>query len=81
MEIVNNMTVFSISEFRKAQKFVKDLDKALKVINAAEASLRSYEIYRPIHNILTTISYEKPFIEIFLEQNRIIVSTKGERRR
>lgn len=75
------MTLFSISEYRRAQQFVKDLDKALKVINAAEASLRSYEKYRPVHNILTTIISERLFLEIFLEQNRIIVATKGERRR
>lgn len=75
------MSLFNITEYRKAQVFVKDLEKALKVINAAEASLRSYEKYRPIHSILTTICRERPFIEIFLDQNKIIVQTKGERRR
>lgn len=75
------MTLHNIAEYRKAQLHVKELEKALKVINAAEASLRNYEKYRPVHLILTTIFEEKPFIEIFLEQNRIIVATKGERRR
>lgn len=75
------MGIFNITEYRKAQQYVKDLEKALKIINATEASLRNYEKYRPVHQILTTISREKAFLDIFLEQNKIIVETKGQRRR
>lgn len=75
------MGLYNITEFRKAKQYVKDLEKILKLVNMAEASLRNYEKYRPVRSILTTIENEKPFIEIFLEQNKIILETKGERRR
>ena len=75
------MTLHNIAEYRKSQAYVKDLEKILKIINATEASLRGYSKYRPVHNILTTILQEKGFLEIFLEQNKIIVATKGERRK
>lgn len=73
------MSLFNITEYRKAKVIVKELDKALKLINAAEASLKNYAKYRPVYNILTTIVSEKPFLEIYLEQNKIILETKGQR--
>lgn len=75
------MSLHSINEFRKAQAYVKDLERALKIINTTEAALRSYQKYRPVDHILTTIIQEKSFLEIFLEQNKIIVETKGQRRK
>jgi len=75
------LTIHNITELRKSKQYVKDLEKALKLLNMAEAGLRNYEKYRAINTILTTIAYEKPFIEIALEQHKIIVQTKGERRR
>jgi len=75
------MSLFNITEYRRAKAVVKELDKALKLLNAAEASLKNYAKYRPIYNILTTIGNEKPFLEIYLEQNKIILETKGLRRK
>lgn len=75
------MALFNIHEYRKAVQHVKELEKALKIINAAEASLRSYQKYRPVDYILTTIYENKPFLEVFLAQNQIIVDTKGETRK
>lgn len=73
--------IHNINQYRKAQQYVKDLEKILKILNATEISLRNYEKYRFVHSILTTIGQEKPFIEIFLEQNKIIVETKGANRK
>lgn len=75
------MSLYNLNEFAKAKVIVKELEKALKVINAAEASLRAYEKYRPVNTILTTIYNEKPFLELFLEQYRVVVETKGSRKR
>jgi D-alanyl-D-alanine dipeptidase len=75
------MTIHNINEYKKAQIFVKDLEKILKILNAAEASLKNYEKYRPVQTVLTAIYEEKPIVEIFLEQNKITVMTKGEKRR
>ena len=75
------MTIHSIAEYRKAQLFVKDLEKAIKILVTTEAALRNYEKYRPVHKILTTIRSEMVFLDIFLEQNKIIVATKGEKRK
>ena len=75
------MTLHNIAEYRKAQLFVRDLEKAIKIIKTTEVALRGYEKYRPVHNILTTLNRELAFLDIFLEQNKIIVETKGERRK
>lgn len=75
------MTIHSIHEYRKAIQYVKDFEKILKILSATEASLRNYQKYRPVQYILTTITENKAFIEIFLEQNKIIVATKGEKRK
>lgn len=73
------MTIHSISDLRKAKVFVKDLEKAIKIIEATQAALKSYEKYRPVHHILTTINEEKMFLEVFLEQNKAIIESKGKR--
>lgn len=75
------MTIHSINEYRKAKIYIKDLERAIRIIKTTEAALRNYEKYRPVHNILTTIMNEVKFLEIFLEQNKIIRDTKGERRK
>ena len=75
------MTIHSISDYHKAKQYVKDLERVLKIVNATEASLRNYENYRLVHTILTTIAYEKPFIEMALEQSKIVVDSKGEMRK
>lgn len=75
------MTIHNINEYKKAQIFVKDLEKILKILNAAEASLKNYEKYRSVQTVLTAIYEEKPMVEIFLEQHKITVATKGEKRR
>lgn len=75
------MTLHNIAEYRKAQEYVKDLEKILKIVNAAEINLRNYEKYRPVQHILTTIMSEKPILDMFLEKSKIIVETKGERRK
>lgn len=71
------MTLHNIAKYKRAKVIVKDLEKALKVITATETSLKGLEHYRPVAYILTTILENKPYIEIFLNQHRIIVETKG----
>lgn len=73
------MTIHSISDYKKAKVIVKELEKALKIINATEASLRNYEKYIPIFHILTTIANEKMFLEVHLEQSKATIATKGKR--
>lgn len=75
------MSLFNINEYRKAKVIVKDLDKVLNVIYAAEAGLRSHDKYRPVHHILTTINDAKPILELYLEQYKIILETKAEKKR
>lgn len=75
------MSIHSIAEYRKAQLYVKDLERAIKILTTAEAALRNYEKYRPVNKILTTLRSELVFLDIFLEQNKIILETKGERRK
>jgi hypothetical protein len=71
------MSIHNITEYKKAQVVVKDLEKVLKVINAAEASLMNYDRYRPVSYILTTLGNEKMLLQIYLEQYKIILETKG----
>jgi hypothetical protein len=73
------MTLHSLSDLRKAKIFVKDLEKILKLVDASEAALRNYEKYRPVAHILTTLKEERMFLEVFLEQNKAIVDSKGKR--
>lgn len=71
------MTIYNITEYKKAQVIVKDLEKVIKVINAAETSLISHDRYRPVAHILTTLSNEKALLQIYLEQYKVILETKG----
>lgn len=73
------MTLHNIAEYKKAKVIVKDLEKALKVITATETSLKGLGHYRPVAHILTTINEHKPYLQIFLEEYKIIVETKGRK--
>lgn len=73
------MTVHNLAEYQRAKQIVKDLEKAIKVVKAAEAGLKGYSRYRPIKSILTTIKEEKFYLNLALDEYSIIVETKGER--
>lgn len=70
----------NITEYKKAKVIVKELEKALAVVNASQTSLQSYSKYRPIKEILTTIEDVKPVLERYLNQFKIIVETKGAKK-
>ncbi len=72
--------LYNITEFRKAQVYVKDLTKIVKILNITTASLMNYVKYAAVARILTVIADYKPILEIALEENKIIVETKGQRR-
>lgn len=74
------MTIHSLNEYAKSKVVVKDLEKALKIIKATEASLTKYKFYKPVFFILTTISNERKMLEMLLEYHKIIFQTKGEKR-
>lgn len=71
------MSIYNITEYKKAQVVVKDLEKVLKIINATEVSLSNYKKYKSVLYILTTLNNEKSLLEIYLEQYKIILETKG----
>lgn len=74
------MAIHNITEYRRAQQYVKDLTKIVKILSVTQASLMNYAKYRAVLQILTTIQNYKPVLEIALEENKIIEATKGERR-
>lgn len=71
------MTIHNLAEYQKAKVVVKDIEKMLKVITLAETGLKKYQHYRPVQSILTTIYNEKALLEIYLEQYKLVVETKG----
>lgn len=71
------MTIHNLAEYQKAKVVVKDIEKMLKIIMLAETGLKKYQHYRPVQSILTTIYNEKALLEIYLEQYKMIVETKG----
>jgi hypothetical protein len=71
------MSIHNITEYKKSMLMVKELEKILKIVNATQSSLANYRRYLPVQHILTTISEFKPFLEIALEQRKIMVETKG----
>lgn len=73
------MTIYNLTEYRKAQVVVKDLEKALTILKATQISLKTYSKYVPVKHILTTISQEKEFLKLHLERYKIILETKGEK--
>lgn len=60
---------------------VKDLEKIIKILEVTKASLLSYRRYLAVQQVLTTIHTHLPLLEIGLEQTKITLETKGERRR
>jgi hypothetical protein len=72
--------LFNITEYRKAQQYVKDLTKIVKILSVTSASLMNYVKYAAVARILTVIGDYKPLLDIALEENKIIVQTKGRRR-
>jgi hypothetical protein len=74
------MGLHNIAEYRKAQQYVSDLTKIIKILAVTQASLMNYVKYRAVAQIVTLIGEYKPILEIALEENKIIVFTKGERR-
>lgn len=74
------MSIHNIHEYRKSKAMVKELEKILTILDATQASLTSYKKYIPVQYILGVISQYKPLLEITLEQRKIMVETKGEKR-
>ena len=74
------MGLYSISDYRRAQQYVKDLTKIVKILNTTQASLMNYAKYKSVAMILTVINDYKPLLDIALEENKIIVETKGRRK-
>lgn len=74
------MSLFNINDYRRAQQYVTDLTKIVKILSVTQASLMNYAKYKAVYHVLTTISEFKPLLEIALEENKIIVETKGQRR-
>ena len=72
------MSIHKIHEYKRAKQVVKDLEKVIKIVNATELSLLSYSRYVPVQRILGVINEYKPLLEIHLEQQKIILETKGE---
>ena len=72
--------LFNITEYRLAQQYVKDLTKIVKILAVTQASLMNYVKYAAVARILIKIDEYKPILEIALEENKIIVETKGARR-
>jgi hypothetical protein len=72
--------LFNITEYRIAQQYVKDLTKIVKILAITQASLMNYVKYAAVLRILTTVSDHKALLEIALEENKIIVETRGQRR-
>ena len=75
------MSFYNLNEYKKAKVMVKELDKVVKILDATHASLLNYKRYAAVQRILTTIHEYKPLLEIALEQTKITLETKGERRR
>lgn len=73
------MTLHNIQEYKRAKVVVKDLEKTLKLLTATETGLKAYAHYRAVGRILTTISEYKPYIQIFLDECKIIVESKGRK--
>lgn len=69
--------IHNITEYRKAKIIVKDLERILKILEAAETSLRAYDKYRPVQYILTTMVSEKNILKVYLESHRLIIDNKG----
>jgi len=74
------MSVFKMAEYKKAKLMVSQLEKVIKIVEVCEASLSGYIKYRPVRNILTTIKEEKFFLNLALDEYKIILQTKGETR-
>ena len=74
------MGLYNITEYRRAQVYVADLTKIIKILNITQSSLMNYAKYRAVSLISTTIGQYKPLLEIALEENKIIVQTKGQRK-
>lgn len=70
----------NINEYKKAKVVVKELEKALAVLNASYSSLSAYSKYRPIGVVLTTIEQNRILLDRYLGQFKIIVETKGAKK-
>jgi hypothetical protein len=74
------VSIHNIEEYRRAQQYVKDLTKIVKILAVTQASLMNYVKYKAVVQVLTTIGTYKPILEIALEENKIIEATKGAKR-
>jgi len=73
------MTIYNLAEYQKAKIVVDELNNIHRILLIASSGLKKYDHYRPVQAILTTIYNEKALMDIYLEQYKIIVETKGQR--
>lgn len=72
------MSLYNLEEYKRAKLMVEQLEKAMKIVIVCESSLIPYSKYRPVKHILTTIKEEKFFLNLALDQYKIILETKGQ---
>lgn len=71
--MVNNIT-----KYKKALRFVRDLDKLAKVLSDAEKELLKYKQYKPAQECIDVISNNLLLVKVHLEHNKKIVENKGK---
>lgn len=71
------MLVNDINQYRKAKVIVKDLSKALTVINTSLASLEAYRKYTPVGDCLRELKENKMLIKVYIEKFQLLIDSKG----
>lgn len=70
--------MYNITKYRKAQKLVPDLVKALVEIENALNSLNKYKHFYPVLNTLDSLYDAKILLAAHLKEQQRIINTKGE---
>lgn len=61
----------------KADLQLRHLQHILSVLDLMNSSLERFEIYGPVHTILTTLRVEKKNLELSLKKQKEIINNKG----
>jgi hypothetical protein len=72
------MTIHNIAEYQRAKAHLADLTAIMNVLTLTQAGLSKYKHYRSVQSILTTIYNEKSLLDLYIENYKIIVDTKGQ---
>lgn len=71
--------ISNFKKYKKAKVQVEHLEAILHALDLSMKAFKLFEVYTPVHNILSVMRTEKKILENYLKEQKDIISKKGSK--